>query len=95
VAGNVTVAPAPRFVDHDAEDAGGGPVCPLPGTVIAVHVESGEQVVDGQLLMVVEAMKMEHKIVAHGDHVVVGVRFAVGDRVDSGDLLVELAPVDG
>jgi biotin carboxyl carrier protein len=40
--------------------------------------------------MVVEAMKMEHKIVASGDAVVTEVRFAVGDRVDTGDLLVAL-----
>ncbi len=80
-----------RFVDHDADAEGGGPICPLPGTVIAVHVEAGQIVSDGQLLMVVEAMKMEHKITAHGDHVVGEVRFAVGDRVDTGDLLVALA----
>ena len=84
-----------RFDDHDADEAGSGPVCPLPGTVISVHVEAGDQVADGQLLMVVEAMKMEHKITAHGDHTVGAVCFAVGDRVDSGDLLVELAPVAG
>ena len=63
--------------------------------MIAVHVEAGEHVTDGQLLMVVEAMKMEHKITAHGDHVVSAVRYAVGDRVDTGDLLVEFAPPDG
>ncbi len=84
-----------RFVDHDAEAEGSGPVCPLPGTVIAVHVEAGQRVDDGQLLMVVEAMKMEHKITAHGDHVVAEVRFGVGERVDAGDLLVELAPPEG
>jgi propionyl-CoA carboxylase alpha chain len=85
----------PRFVDHDADTAGSGPVCPLPGTVIAVHVASGDSVADGDLLMVVEAMKMEHKITAHAAAVVSEVRFAVGDRVDAGDLLVVLAPVDG
>ncbi len=84
----------PRFADHDAHEAGSGPVCPLPGTVIAVHVEAGQSVVDGQLLMVVEAMKMEHKITAHGDHIVAAVHFAVGDRVDTGDLLVGLAPAE-
>jgi propionyl-CoA carboxylase alpha chain len=67
----------------------------LPGTVIAVHVEQGQSVVDGQLLMVVEAMKMEHKITAHGAHVVAAVHFAVGDRVDTGDLLVALAAPEG
>jgi propionyl-CoA carboxylase alpha chain len=89
-AGALTLTRAPRFKLHDAESATGGPISPLPGTVIAVHVATGDQVVDGQLLMVVEAMKMEHKIVASGDAVVTEVRFAVGDRVDTGDLLVAL-----
>ena len=89
-AGALTLIRAPRFVLHDAESATGGPISPLPGTVIAVHVETGASVVDGQLLMVVEAMKMEHKIVASGDATVTEVRFAVGDRVDTGDLLVAL-----
>ena len=80
----------PRFVDHDAEQAGSGPVSPLPGTVIAVHVEAGQTVADGTLLMVVEAMKMEHKITAHAAGVVREVRFTAGQRVDAGDLLVVL-----
>ncbi len=79
-----------RFVDHDEVAAGGGPVCPLPGTVIAVHVSDGDVVAEGQLLMVVEAMKMEHKIVAAAPSIVSEVRFGVGDRVDTGDLLVAL-----
>jgi propionyl-CoA carboxylase alpha chain len=94
-AGSIVWTRPPRFDDHEADEAGSGPVCPLPGTVIAVHVEAGDTVIDGQLLMVVEAMKMEHKITAHGDHVVATVRFAVGDRVDTGDLLVELVALDG
>ncbi len=94
-AGALTLTRAPRFVLHDAESATGGPISPLPGTVIAVHVEAGASVVDGQLLMVVEAMKMEHKIVAAGDATVTEVRFAVGDRVDTGDLLVALEHHEG
>jgi propionyl-CoA carboxylase alpha chain len=89
-AGALTLTKAPRFVLHDAQAEGGGPICPLPGTVIAVHVAAGDAVVDGQVLMVVEAMKMEHKIIAAGDATVAEVRFAVGDRVDQGDLLVAL-----
>ncbi len=92
-AGSVTLVRVPGFRDHDDADVGGGPVCPLPGTVIAVHVAAGDEVVEGQLLMVVEAMKMEHKITAGADATVTGVRFAVGDRVDSGDLLVALETV--
>ena len=81
----------PRFADHESDLAGSGPVCPLPGRVIAVHVEPGAQVVEGTVLMVIEAMKMEHAITAHAHAVVTEVRFGVGDRVDAGDLLVVLA----
>ncbi len=94
-AGALTLTRAPKFLLHDAESATGGPISPLPGTVIAVHVAAGDSVVDGQLLMVVEAMKMEHKIVASGDAIVTAVRFAVGDRVDTGELLVALEHPEG
>ena len=89
-AGTLTWVRPPRFTDHEDELAGSGPVCPLPGTVIAVHVAPGASVGDGTVLMVIEAMKMEHTITAHADAVVTEVRFAVGDRVDAGELLVVL-----
>ena len=63
---------------------------PLPGSVLTVHVEAGQQVGDGEVLMVVEAMKMEHRITASGDATVEAVHFGPGDRVDTGDLLVTL-----
>jgi len=88
--GALTLGLAPRFALHDAQAEGGGPICPLPGTVIAVHVAAGDAVADGQVLMVVEAMKMEHKILAPGAATVSEVRFVVGERVDQGDLLVAL-----
>ena len=89
-AGAAAFTLAPRFVEHEADVGGGGPVCPLPGTVIAVNVEEGQAVADGDVLMVVEAMKMEHKITAATAATVTEVRFAVGDRVDQGELLVAL-----
>jgi propionyl-CoA carboxylase alpha chain len=93
-AGGQTMTLAPRFVDHSAETAGSGPLCPLPGRVIAVHVEVGQVVADGEVLVVVEAMKMEHRITSVGSSTVEEVLFGVGDRVDSGDLLVRLRSVD-
>jgi propionyl-CoA carboxylase alpha chain len=93
-AGSVVFTQLPRFVEHELDDAGGGPVCPLPGTVIAVHVEVGQTVGEGHVLMVVEAMKMEHKITATSAAIVGEVRFAVGDRVDQGDLLVALEAIE-
>ncbi len=89
-AGSVSWTLQPRFVDHDLVDAGGGPTSPLPGTVLSVHVAAGDTVSDGDVLVVVEAMKMEHKICAVADATVAEVLFAAGDRVDSGDLLVRL-----
>ena len=89
-AGAITWSAAPAFELHDFEEGGSGPVCPLPGTVIAVSVSAGDEVSDGDVLMVVEAMKMEHKITATTDAKVAEVLFSVGDRVDQGDLLVAL-----
>ncbi|MCZ7530243.1 MAG: ATP-grasp domain-containing protein [Acidimicrobiia bacterium] len=89
-AGSATWRLIPRFVDHDAEMAGGGPHAPLPGTVISVDVTEGETVSDGQVLLVLEAMKMEHRITAHGSAVVTEVLVATGDKVEAGDILVHL-----
>ncbi|MGB1610126.1 MAG: biotin/lipoyl-containing protein [Ilumatobacteraceae bacterium] len=85
----------PRFTDHESEMVGSGPVAPLPGTVIAVSVTAGQTVAADEVLMVVEAMKMEHQITAPAAGLVAEVRFAVGDRVDMGDLLVLLDTGDG
>ena len=89
-AGTVEWTLAPRFPDVDSGRTGGGPVSPLPGTLIAVHVEPGQRVAEGTVLVVVEAMKMEHTIVADADATVSQICFAIGDRVDTGDLLVVL-----
>jgi propionyl-CoA carboxylase alpha chain len=95
-AGAATWRCAPTFADHAADLVGSGPVAPLPGTVIAVNVVAGDVVSEGQLLLVLEAMKMEHKITAAAAATVAEVRVGVGDRVDAGDLLVVLeAPNDG
>jgi 3-methylcrotonyl-CoA carboxylase alpha subunit len=69
----------------------GGPVSELPGTVVAVLVKSGQKVSAGDPLVVLEAMKMEHRITTPTDGVVEDVRVAVGDRVDAHQLLVVLA----
>ena len=93
--GSMTWVRTPDFVQPEVSLGGGGPICPLPGTVLSVDVTEGDTVEADQVLMVVEAMKMEHRITAAAPSMVTEVHFAVGDRVDSGDLLVSLEPLTG
>jgi acetyl-CoA/propionyl-CoA carboxylase biotin carboxyl carrier protein len=72
-----------------------GPLtAPLPGTVAAVRVKEGDPVVAGQVLVVVEAMKMEHRVTAPYDGEVSEVRVTAGAGVDAGDILVVIEQAD-
>jgi 3-methylcrotonyl-CoA carboxylase alpha subunit len=67
----------------------GGVAAPMPGQVIAVNVAAGDTVKRGDVLVVVEAMKMEHSVIAPQAGTVKRVLFAAGDRVEEGVELVE------
>jgi len=72
------------------ENAPGSLLAPMPGSVIAVHVETGASVEAGDTLMVLEAMKMEHSIRAPHTGTVRAIHFRIGDRVDEGAVLAEI-----
>jgi 3-methylcrotonyl-CoA carboxylase alpha subunit len=72
----------------EPEEAASGVVAPMPGTVIAVLVEAGARVTQGQPLVVMEAMKMEHTLKAPANGIVSGLHFTVGALVDEGESLV-------
>ncbi len=71
----------------------GGPsrlTAPIPGKVVAVKVAPGDEVVPGQPLVVLEAMKMENELAAEQAGRVVEVHVIEGATVDGGELLIEL-----
>ena len=63
----------------------------MPGTILAVAAAPGQQVKAGDVLLVLEAMKMENEILAPADGAVASVAVAKGASVNTGDLLVTLA----
>ena len=72
--------------------AGGGSLrAPLPGTVLAVLVAPGQDVIAGEPLLKLEAMKMEYTIRAPAEGIVAAVHFRPGDSVAADDLLIQLA----
>ena len=62
----------------------------MPGTVLEIHVKEGQRVRKGQTLVVLEAMKMEHRIQAPKAGEVTNLHFSEGDRVDMGEILVQI-----
>jgi len=65
---------------------------PLPGRVIAVHVEPGQRVAEGDEIVLVEAMKMEHAIKAPAAGTIRAVLCASGGQVERGQALVDFTP---
>lgn len=62
----------------------------MPGNILDVKVANGAAVKKGDILVILEAMKMENEILAPRDGVVVGVSVTKGSTVNSGDLLISL-----
>ena len=75
-----------------AAEASGAVTSPMQGTVLSVAVESGAPIRAGELICVLEAMKMENEIVSPGDGVVAEVHVAAGGQVSNGQLICVIAP---
>ncbi len=100
----VTHASAPRIVRPSVAPIGAGPVAqrpaaaataenvtsPLPGTIIEIKVKEGEKVKRGQVLVVMEAMKMANDIVADHDGTINKIMVKVGENVTQGVVLVTM-----
>jgi propionyl-CoA carboxylase alpha chain len=78
----------PRFPDPGSGLAAGSLTAPMPGTVVRVAAEKGQSVTAGDVLVVLEAMKMEHSVRAPVDGTVDDVLVLPGQQVDDGAVLV-------
>ena len=92
--GDVDFVIKPRFELPGSEASVGGLIAPMPGKVIEVRVAVGDKVSAGQVLVLLEAMKMEHPMSAGADGVVSEVLVAVGDQVENGAVLLVVDAVE-
>ncbi|MEV6710051.1 acetyl-CoA carboxylase biotin carboxyl carrier protein subunit, partial [Micromonospora wenchangensis] len=82
----------PRFPLPRAALAVGSLLAPLPGTVTRVHVGAGQRVAAGDLLLTLEAMKLEHPVLAPTDGVVADLPVPAGGQVETGAVLAVVNP---
>jgi acetyl-CoA/propionyl-CoA carboxylase biotin carboxyl carrier protein len=90
--GNLANAPAPKRRASGAVSTATGDAvkAPMQATVVKLAVKDGDKVVKGDLVLVLEAMKMEQPITAHKDGTVSGVNATVGSTVSSGHTLLAI-----
>ncbi|MET9212329.1 MULTISPECIES: acetyl/propionyl/methylcrotonyl-CoA carboxylase subunit alpha [unclassified Nocardia] len=85
--GPVAARRLPRFTDPSEQVAAGSLLAPMPGSVIRLGAAEGDQVTQGQPILWLEAMKMEHTIVAPATGVLSALNVTVGQQVEVGTVL--------
>ncbi|WP_405160218.1 biotin/lipoyl-binding protein [Nocardia sp. NBC_01499] len=93
--GPVTLRKLPRFSDPADQVATGSLLAPMPGSVIRLGAEVGSHVEQGQPILWLEAMKMEHTIAAPAAGVLSAVNVTVGQQVEVGAVLAVVDPAEG
>ena len=93
VAAPVAAAPVAAPAAAPAASGAAGAIkveSPMPGKILAIKANVGQAVKQGDVVMILEAMKMENEIVAPADGTIAGINVAVGDSVESGDTLASM-----
>ena len=83
-------APAPKAAAPAGAQGGVKINAPMPGKILGIKVAAGQAVKKGDVLLVLEAMKMENEIVAPQDGTVASVNTSVGEQVEAGAVLATL-----
>ncbi|GAA1562836.1 biotin carboxylase N-terminal domain-containing protein [Actinomadura kijaniata] len=89
--GPVALRAVPRFADPSDLVAPGSMLAPMPGTVVRVETGPGATVTEGQTLLVLEAMKMEHRIAAPAAGTVAELPVTAGQQVEAGAVLAVIS----
>jgi 3-methylcrotonyl-CoA carboxylase alpha subunit len=95
VDGGVPSRWAPAGEEHERRAVPGSLEAPMPGTVLDVRAEAGSEVREGDILLVLESMKMELTIASPFDGVVGDIAVRTGDRVARGQELAAVEPLEG
>ncbi|BBH17633.1 acetyl/propionyl-CoA carboxylase subunit alpha [Nocardioides baekrokdamisoli] len=90
--GHVALKRRPRFIDPATQVAVGSLLAPMPGSVISIRAAVGDRVEEGQPLVVMEAMKMQHTIAAPYAGTVTELDVREGSQVDAGAVLAVVTP---
>ncbi len=85
--GHTALRKRPRFTDPATQTQPGSLLAPMPGSVISVLAEAGSSVTEGQPLLVLEAMKMQHTVTAPTDGVLTQINVKPGTQVAAGEVL--------
>ena len=93
--GHTRLTRVPRFVDPADAVASGSLLAPMPGTVVRVAVEQGQQVAAGDVVLVLEAMKMQHTVSAPTTGTLTELNVTTGAQVASGEVLAVVDPEEG
>lgn len=86
----VVQKPAPAAAPQEVPAGGSAVNSPMPGTILDIKVTVGKAVKTGEVLMILEAMKMENEIMAPHDGTVASISAVKGASVNAGDVLIVL-----
>ena len=88
--GDIALSERPRFPDRSEAEAGGSLKAPMPGRIRSLMVSPGQTVAKGEVLLVLEAMKMEHRITAPRAGVIAALHVNLDEQVANGQALLSL-----